>query len=114
MSGYHVITEAEHDSDDTLAKRCMSYLTDAYPGHPWHLLIKGGVMAIKHMNISANYGAILHYRKVVHDENTLKRGIVYAGGELLERAGLSRGRIIEGQAVEHVEGIPDNHLVTRH
>lgn len=114
MSGYHVVTEAEFDCDDTLAKRCVSYLTDAYPGHPWHLLIKGGVMVVKHMNISANYGAVLHYKKVVHDENTLKRGIVFAGGELLERAGMATGRMIEGQVVTHCEGIPDKHLVARH
>lgn len=114
MSGYHVITEAEHDSDDVLAKRCASYLVEAYPGHPWHLAIKGGVLVLKHMNISANYGAVLHYKKVVHDENTLKRGIVFAGGELLERAGMARGRLVEDAPVRHVDGIPDNQLVVLH
>ena len=110
MSGYHVITEAEHDCDDLLAKRSAEYLVDAYPGHPWHIAIKGGVLIIKHMNISNSHGAVLHY-KVVHDENTLKKGIVFAGGELLERAGLKRGRLIEGDVIRHVEGIPDKNLV---
>lgn len=103
-AGYHVITEAEHDRDDPLAKRIGEILVEAYPGHPWHVAITGGVLVIKHMKISAKMGMVLHYQKVVHDAKVLKRGIVIAGGELLERAGLTRGRF-EEQRIGPVEGI---------
>ena len=94
-----------------MAKRISQYLVEAYPGHPWHVAITGGLLVIKHMNISANMGACLHYRRVLGDESTLRKGVVFAGGELLERAGLSRGRAIEGDIVLHADGIPDKHLV---
>lgn len=103
MSGYHVITEAQHDCDDPLAKRIGEILVEAYPGHPWHVAITGGLLVIKHMKISSKMGMVLHY-KVVHDAKVLKRGIIIAGGELLERAGLTRGRF-EEQTIGTVEGI---------
>jgi hypothetical protein len=104
MSGYHVICEAENDADDSLAMECSRYLVEAYPGHPWHVAIAGGVMTIKHMAISGKMGMVLHYRKWAHDAGALKRGVVFSGGELLERAGLTRGAWTE-KAVGKVEGV---------
>lgn len=103
-AGYHVICEAEHDRDDELAKRIGEILVQAYPGHPWHIAITGGVLVIKHMKISAKMGMVLHYQKVVHDAKVLKHGIIIAGGELLERGGLTRGRY-DGERIGNVEGI---------
>lgn len=110
MNGYHVIIEAEHDADDLLAKRIGEILVGAYPGHPWHISIKGGVMVIKHMKISAKMGMVLHYQKVVHNAEWLRRGVLVAGGELLERAGLTRGAY-KGDRIGHVEGIDPKHRV---
>jgi hypothetical protein len=62
------------------------------------------------MQISANMGCVLHYRRWVHDAKVLKHGIVFAGGELLERAGLARG-VYRGAPVGKVDGIESKQLV---
>lgn len=105
MSGYHVLVEAKDDRDDSMAKQVAQVLCEAYPGHPWHVNIAGGVIVIKLMNISRQMGIARKYNRVSFDAKVLKRSIVMAGGEFLERARLARGAMQEGQVIGEVEGI---------
>lgn len=109
-AAYNVVVEWEHDCDETFAKNVMQVLLDAYPGHPWHVNVTGGVIVLKHMRVSPKWGMVLHYMKVNGDAERLKHGVLIAGGELLERAGEKRGTF-DPHRIRAVEGIPTGHLV---
>lgn len=102
---YHAIVEWDKPEEETMAKNAMEILCGAYPGHPWHVNVKSGVLVIKHMRISQKWGMALHYNKVGGDWVLLKRGVMVSGGELLERAGLLRGHS-DGSPVLGVDGMP--------
>ncbi len=101
--------DTEHDSDEALAGRILRTLCDHYPGHGWFVLIRGGVIQVKDMDIHPNWGMALHYTKVNHDAAVMKREVIRAAGEFLERANLARGRKTEDRALA-VEGIPDKDM----
>lgn len=84
-------------------------LSEAYPGHGWHVNIQDGLLIIKHMRLSGKWAMIRKYRTVAHDYNRLKREVVLMGGEFLERAGLTRG-MDTGERITSVEGIPKKDL----
>lgn len=114
MSGVvHIIVEADDDRDDGKAAEVADILRQAYPGHPWHIRIGRGVIIIKHMGLSSKYGMCRHYDRVTFDAGVLKRDIVMAAGEYLERANIYRGAKRDGEveAVRSVEGIPRKHMV---
>ncbi len=76
-----------------MAKAVTDRLMQHYPGHHWAVNadIRGGVLNIFNMRISSTWGYVL----VVHDwliERVVADEVVRAGGEILERAGLRRGR----------------------
>lgn len=102
--------DTEHDRDETLAGQILRTLVDHYPGHGWFVLIKGGIIQIKDMDINPQWGMALHYSQVNNDAAEMKKSVIRAAGEFLERANLRRGKKDE-TPVEHVEGIPDKHLM---
>lgn len=110
MSGYHVIVEGETGADDTLAGQVMQALTDAYPGHPWHVAVRDGLIILKHMRLSGKWAQIKHTTGI-YSASELKKVMVTLGGEFLERAGMTRGEAKEGEYKRVVEGIPDKDLV---
>jgi len=83
-----------------------------YPGHPWFVFVdsEGGILVIKHLGISSQYGFVLKLSRVYTDPNLQK--IVLAAGELLERAALKRGAF-EGKPVTRVEGLPEQYQPLR-
>ncbi len=109
IDGYHVVVEADHSLDEPVAGEIARALCEAYPGHPWHVAITGGLIVIKHLRMTAKWGMIRKY-DAVHDANRLRREVVSAAGELLERAHMLRGRATEDR-VSLVEGIPKKDLV---
>lgn len=109
----HVIVEYEHDRDQQLATDAAHILSQTYPGHEWHVDVSSGTVNIKHMRISAKWAMVLHYKRVADDYGRLRKGIIWAGGELLERAGLSRS-IPEYTPVKAVDGMPRRHLLLQH
>jgi len=111
VSEYNVIVEAKNDADDMLAGNVTLILTSAYPGHPWHVNVVDGLIVIKHMKLSAKWAMVRKYTNVVHDFSQLRREIVMAAGEFLERAGLTRGAVIEGEYSRQVEGIAQKDLM---
>lgn len=110
MNGYHCVVEADDDRDDLFASNAARILCEAYPGHPWHVRVGAGVLVIKHMQVSQKMGMVLHYHKVGADYSLLRRGIIHAGGELLERAGLPRGPAIDTK-IGRVDGVADKDRV---
>jgi hypothetical protein len=93
------------DGDLALKDRAMQIgeaLNEVYPGHLWAIYFSGRTMVIKNMAISPYYGMALDDADLVTYAE-LKRAAIIAGGELLERAGMRRGRW-NGQEASHLEG----------
>lgn len=111
MTAYHVIVEADDDRDDAKAAEIARILVEAYPGHPWHVRVGKGVIVIKHLKMSNSWGMCKHYDRVTFDAGVLRKEIVFAAGEFLERARLRRGKADEFLKVGKVDGIPDKHRV---
>lgn len=79
---------------DAFAKQVLEILVPMYPNHGWHVECKQGCLIIKHLEASGARGLIGMLRKMDRlpsDATALKREIMRAGGELLERANLVRG-----------------------
>jgi len=93
-------------SEEMLAKDAADALNRHYPGHLWAVNVnadeKGGVMTIKNFSVSFKYGYTLHLAKL---DPTMKR-VIKAGGEILERANLARGKS-NGEKATHVDGVKD-------
>jgi len=106
-----------HDAsfnDIQLAQNASNLLNDHYPGHLWAVFVdseqSGGVMVIKNLAMSSEYGFVLHLSNVIHDPSLRK--VLMAGGEMLERAKMERGRW-DGETAEHVDGLPDKYQPTK-
>lgn len=91
-----------------LARDAANMLNKHYPGFLWAVNVNadptGGVMQIKNYTVSYKYGYTLHLTKL--DVNMKK--VMRAGGEILERARLARGKNA-GWDPEFIDGILDKH-----
>lgn len=79
---------------DAFSKECAEILVAAYPNHSWWVECKGGVLIIKHLEVSGRRGLLGMLRKMdtlSSHASRRKREIIQAAGELLERAALARG-----------------------
>ena len=90
-----------HEDDDVrinkiemwTAKQLGTALVKAYPGHEWsvHVDAIGGVICVVNPSVSTLKGYHLHMKG--DTINDLQRRAVEAGGEILERYGLGRGKV---------------------
>ena len=74
-------------SDHILAKNVAEVLDKKYPGWLWAVHSMDGVVTVKSMLLSGNWGFVLHANKIDNDYKTVMR----AGGEILERYNQKRG-----------------------
>ena len=74
--------------DYTLAKNVAEKLEEKYPGWLWAVHVMDGVVGVKSMRLSGNWGFLLHANKIDNDYKV----VVNAGGEILERYRQSRGK----------------------
>ncbi len=104
--------DVENDIDDPIAMGMIRDLVKAYPGHAWFVVIRGGIVHVKDLDISPAWGMCLHYSDIKSDASDRTRKLLRAAGEFLERANLKRGANT-GQVVKHVDGIEDKYLTRR-
>lgn len=97
MSGQIIIKDKEPDKITTgsdaltlnLLKDCAAKLQETYPEHLWVVRSPDkSVVIIFNYLISTEYGYVLHTKRVQNDPEL--KCVVKAGGELLERAYMSR------------------------
>ena len=86
-------TAQELQANQVIAQTIAETLFKHYPGHAWMVNadVMGGVANIYNMELSNEYGYVLHIADLVNDPSmslTIK-----AGGEFLERYGLQRGQL---------------------
>ena len=93
-------------SDVLLAKDASDLLFRKYPGYLWavHVNSKGGMLNIFCPLVSTRYGYTIRLKEVYQDRAALKC-VMRAGGEILERAALRRGKWHSGDLAKTVEGI---------
>lgn len=79
--------------DILLAKRAGDKLNQQYPGHLWGVNVdsEGGMMFVFAFNISSKWGYKLKLSRVYQDPDL--KCVMRAGGEILERAAVARGRL---------------------
>lgn len=92
------LAEGRKNAQDMfLAKEVAGVLFGAYPDHDWYVAVDGeaGSITIKNLSLSAQYGYLLHYSKT-QAPGAIHTKVINAGGEILERFGVRRGRYSEG------------------
>ena len=82
--------------DMTTAKDYADALNTAYPGHLWAVNVQGdqGIVTIHNLMLSGKYGYLLHLNKR-YSASEARKTAVMAGGEILERFKVARGRMNE-------------------
>lgn len=85
--------DVEHDRDDGMAMQIIRDLCAAYPGHSWFVVIRGGILHIKDMDLHPDWGMCIHYTDVKADAADRKKQVLRAAGEFLERATRKLGRV---------------------
>lgn len=87
-----IMVEAGSANDELLARQALAVLTRHYPDHDWAVDVRSdqGIITIKNLGLSGNWGVILHLVNVQEDDRLLI--VMRAGGEILERYRLRRGR----------------------
>lgn len=101
---------ADTPLEANLAKEVLSVLDEFYPGFSWHVLVRQGVMQIKNCSWSGTWGMVRKLKDVNYDAMVLKRDVIRAAGEFLERANVKRGKRDMDQRVLKVEGIPQKNF----
>jgi hypothetical protein len=77
--------------DHMLAKNISEKLEEKYPGWLWAVHVMDGLVNVKSMRLSGNWGFVLHTDKIDNDYKM----VVMAGGEILERFRQRRGEFNE-------------------
>jgi hypothetical protein len=83
---------AQARRDATAQKQIEAALLKFYPGHVWAVKVYRGLAAIHNLNLSGEWGFRLDIPRHDWSASELQRAVMLAGGELLERYKLSRGK----------------------
>jgi hypothetical protein len=94
------ITSTEDIAMMDKAKVVGEVLQKKYPCHLWMVSWQGGALVVKNLALGSHYGFIM---KDDSDYGVLAHNAMLAGGELLERARLRRGKW-DGDMPKHLEG----------
>lgn len=85
--------DVEHDRDDGMALQMVKDLCETHPGHSWFVVIRGGIVHIKDMDMHPDWGMALHYSQICADAKDRKKQVLNAAGEFLERASKRNGKL---------------------
>ena len=80
-------SESFSTHDYAVAKNVAEHLEKKYPGWLWAVHVMDGIVGVKSMRLSGNWGFILHEDKIDNDYKV----VTMAGGEILERYRQNRG-----------------------
>jgi hypothetical protein len=80
-------------NDVILAKQIADVLVEHYPGHPWmvHVDSAQGVAYVREQILSMRHGYVIRLPDI-YSASQLVQAAMRAGGEILERFGMTRGR----------------------
>ena len=72
--------DTEHEADEQMAGQMLYDLCQAYPGHAWFVMIRGGIVHIKDRDIHQHWGMALHYNQIKGDAKERKRDLLRSAG----------------------------------
>lgn len=81
-------------NDILMAKEMAEALHTTYPGHMWAVACDGsiGFADVRNLALSGNWGFRLKLKNI-YSASEFRKDVIRAGGEILERYRLSRGRL---------------------
>lgn len=82
--------------DFVTAKQAADTLHKHYPGHLWAVTCDAGVLSVRNLYLSGNWGFIIRLGPV-YSASELDKLVMEAGGEILERYNVSRGMARQDQ-----------------
>jgi|TARA_R100000789_G_C2997669_1_gene147892 hypothetical protein len=82
--------------DHSVAKSVAEHLEKKYPGWLWAVHVMDGVIGVKSMRLSGNWGFVLHEDKIDNDY----KAVTNAGGEILERYRQHRSKFNEDKYMD--------------
>ncbi|MDD5084196.1 MAG: hypothetical protein PHT88_04715 [Candidatus Moranbacteria bacterium] len=87
-------------ANQTIARTLAETLNKHYPGHAWAVKadVEQGVANVFNLALSGEWGFVLRLDELMNDPNM--KLTIRAGGELLERYRLSRGKLKEQDMAE--------------
>ena len=94
--------------DMVLAKTAADALDKAYPGHLWAVDVNGGMLNIRNLLLSGEWGYRIKQASLF-TASDLNARVLKAGGEILERFALARSRFSEAQYGDlktNIAGLP--------
>ena len=74
-----------------LAKRTAELLHQHYPGYMWAVDVNGGMVNVRNINLSGEWGFVLRERDSFSGSDW-DRKVMLAGGEILERYKMARAK----------------------
>ena len=94
----NIVTDATAPTanDYNMAKDMAEALHAHYPGHQWAVTCDGrtGIATIRDLFLSGTYGYVLRL-PAIYSFSAFRKEVIMAGGEVLERFKMARGRFDE-------------------
>ncbi len=108
----HKVEETSIDEEsvemEAKARDVAHILSKFYPDHVWIVgWMPGAALCVKNLSIPGNYGYTIATDRIA-TASELTHTAMLAGGELLERCGMKRGRW-DGQFAKHIDGAAPQH-----
>lgn len=82
-----------------MARTVAERLNKTYPGHLWATSIEGGLLIVKNLYLSGEWGFVIKVPSI-YSISSLEKDVVKAGGELLERYRQRRGAMNIGDIAD--------------
>lgn len=91
------------------AKACAEALTKHYPGYAWAVNVSSetGMVQVRNLTLSGDWGFNIHLARINSDPSL--KVVIQAGGEILERYKVKRGKIDQ----DEVDSLPTD-FIGRH
>src|SRR3974390_1234837 len=101
------LTDRSDIQEMEVAKLVGDALQQENPLNLWAVAWRGGAIVVKNLSISGQYGMILDNAER-YSASAIKKDAVMKAGELLERAGMKRGKW-DGEFAKVLEGADKKH-----
>ncbi len=102
MNSMSALATATPDVDANEFVTCRSVaetLHKHYPGHQWAVNMSGGVLYVRNMELSGQWGFVIDYVSI-YSAADLERQAMRAGGELLDRYKVHIGAMRDDEITE--------------
>jgi len=104
---------AHMHEDQTIAAQVANKLHEHYPNHLWAVAVQraedntGGLIFVRNLALPFNFGYVIQLADYKHDPSM--KIVIKAGGEILERARLKRGKW-NGETATKMDGVSDHEM----